>query len=286
MKKLFILFFMVFFVGNAFAEPQNNSRNEIQDRGDDNKKIVTQLIDIKTPDITGSDNGRIMEILVHRGAWVESDALVAVLNDGEKDVYVKSPNAGVVMKVLAAQGDSVSKGTTLIQLKKLDIQRSNFRLSWKISSLMNVNVNSVGKRIGGKVQENIDIPEKEQGKWTNACAVRMSLVLNNTGFPIKPGKYPTVSGKMGGFYIYRLNDLVSYLKDIFGEPDIVVNRIPTPEDFSLMKGILVVTGDGRSDARGHATLWNGSTCSDTCHLAGDERNENFKPIRAVLWVLP
>jgi biotin carboxyl carrier protein len=285
-KKFLILFFMGFFVGNTFAEPQNNPKSEIPNRADDNKKIVTKLINIKAPDTADPGSKWTTEILVHRGAWVESDTVVAVLNDGEKDVYVKSPDTGVVTKILVAQGDSVSKGAALIQLKKVDIQRSNFRLAWNIFSLMNVNVNSVGKRIGGKVQENIDIPEKEQGKWTNACAVRMSLILNNTGFPIKQGKYPTVSGKMGGFYIYRLNDLISYLKDIFGEPDIVVNRIPTPDDFSLMKGILIVTGNGGGDASGHATLWNGSTCPDACRLAGDERNETFKPTKAVLWVLP
>jgi hypothetical protein len=276
-KKILILFFMGFLAGNAFAEPQlipSHGRN------------IAKFINIKAPDTAASGSGWVAEVLAHRGAWVQSDAVVAILNDGEKEVYVKSPSAGVATKVLVAQGDSVSQGTALIQLKTTDIQRPDFQLAWKIYSLMNVNVQSVGKRIGGKVKENIDIPEKEQGKWTNACAVRMSLILNNTGFPIKQGKYPTVSGKMGGFYIYRLNDLISYLNDVLGEPDIVVNRIPTPDDFSLMKGILIVTGNGRGDANGHATLWNGSTCSDACHLAGDEANINFKPLKAMLWALP
>jgi hypothetical protein len=263
-KKLLILLSMGFFVCNAYAE----------------------IINIAAPNMTDSVSKWVTEVLVRRGEWVQSDAVVAILNDGEKDVYVKSPNAGVVTKIPVAQGDSVSQGAALIQLKKMNIQRPDFRLAWNIFSLLNVNVNSVGKRIGGKVKENIDIPEKEQGKWTNACAIRMSLILNNTGFPIKQGKYPTVSGKMGGFYIYRLNDIVSYLKDIFGEPDIVINRIPTPNDLSWMKGILVVTGNGGGDANGHVTLWNGLMCSDACHLAGDEANINFKPLKASLWVLP
>jgi len=264
-KKLFILLFMGFFVGNAFAEAR---------------------LDIKVSDTADSHSARVAEILVNRGEWVQSDQVVAVLTVEEKDLYVRSPDTGVVMKVLAAQGDSVSRGTALVQLKKVSTRRPDFELAWGLFSFMNVSVPSVGKRLGGKVKHNIEISEKEDGKWKNACTIRMSFVLNHSGFPIKSGKYPTVSGIRERQYIYRTDDMISHLRDLFGTPDIVINRVPNPNDFYGMKGILVVTGDGRGDARGHVTLWNGSECADTCHLAGDENNRTFKPLKATLWVLP
>ncbi|MEA7515189.1 T6SS effector amidase Tae4 family protein, partial [Salmonella enterica subsp. enterica serovar Virginia] len=41
---------------------------------------------------------------------------------------------------------------------------------------------------------------------------------------------------------------------------------PKQSDFIGKKGIIVVKGHGWSNARGHVTLWNGSICSDQCHL--------------------
>ncbi|MDR2208740.1 MAG: hypothetical protein LBE22_07210 [Azoarcus sp.] len=308
MKSFFILFFIGFLAGSAFAETQLNPENAIQDRvapgkqletniekpddkttlapPENNKKNTDKFINVKVSGAADSGKIRVIEIFVHRGSWVQSDAVLAILDDGEKEIYVRSPDTGVVMKVLAKQGDSVSQGTALIQLKKAGSQRPNFQRAWKFFSLMNVSVASVGKRLGGKVRDNINIQEEDKGKWKNACAVRMSFVLNNTGFPIKEGKYPTVSAQIKGLYIYRIDDMISYLRDTFGDPDIAVNRSPKPEDFSGMQGILVVTGDGRGDARGHVTLWDGSACSDICRLTGDENNTNFTPHKAVLWVLP
>jgi biotin carboxyl carrier protein len=303
-KKFLILFFMGFFVGNAFAEEQQGlgdgyaARDKeaahvpkppgeaAPARPENPERNTAKYIDIRVPDAAGTDKARVVEVLTSRGQWVQAGAEVAILAVGGREIPVTSPNTGVIIKAPVSQGDSVSRGATLVQLRKVDIQRPGFRLSWKLFSLVNVNVASVGKRIGGKVKQNIDIPEKEKGKWLNACTIRMSLILNHTGFPIKPGKYSTVSGETGGFYIYRVDEMISYLRDVFGEPDIVVNRVPYPNDFSSMKGILVVTGDGRDDAKGHVTLWDGSACADICHLAGDPKNVNFKPIKAALWVLP
>jgi hypothetical protein len=51
------------------------------------------------------------------------------------------------------------------------------------------------------------------------------------------------------------------------------------------KGIIVVKGQGWSNARGHVTLWDGSFCSDACHLLRDPDNGLFVPETASLWVL-
>jgi hypothetical protein len=126
-------------------------------------------------------------------------------------------------------------------------------------------VPSVGNRIGGKVQENIELGVKDpKAGFTNACAIRMSYSLNNSGIPITRGIWKTVSGGDKKQYIYRVSDLIKYLNQTFGKPDKTVKN-PTPSDFAGMKGILVF-GVQWSDATGHATLWDGITCSDHCYF--------------------
>ncbi|MFT4171043.1 MAG: type VI secretion system amidase effector protein Tae4 [Rhodocyclaceae bacterium] len=145
-----------------------------------------------------------------------------------------------------------------------------------------VPVREVGKIIGGKVQQNI---EMSKGGFDNACPIRMSYVLNVTGFPIpKTGLHAMVSGADGSQYIYRLVDMMGYLERAFGKPDKTV-RSPTEADFARTKGIIVVKGYGWRGARGHVTLWNGSACADSCHLLNDPDNGSFVAEVAHLWLL-
>jgi len=246
---------------------------------------MAEFIDIKVPDTFEPASALVTEIFVSRGEWVQLGDEVMTLAAGEKKISVVSPRTGIVMKVLAARGDSVSQEAALIHLKGIDSQRPNFHDAWRAFSQVNMSVANVGKVFGGKVKENIEIPKTEDGKWRNACPIRMSYVLNRTGFPIQPGKYEAVSARDGKWYMYRVSDMQLYLQDVFGKPEIEVNRPPVADDFREMKGILVVTGDGRGDARGHITLWNGLKCPDICHLVGDN-NGTFSPRRAALWILP
>ncbi|AKJ31963.1 cytoplasmic protein [Caldimonas brevitalea] len=145
-----------------------------------------------------------------------------------------------------------------------------------------VSVAEVGKKIGGNVQKNIELPE---GGFQNACPIRMSYVLNVTGFPIpKSSQYAMVSGGDRHQYIYRVGDMMSYLEHAFGKPDKTV-KSPTQADFAGMKGIIVVKGHGWGNARGHVTLWDGTKCSDSCHLMHDPDNGPFVPDVASIWVL-
>ncbi len=143
-----------------------------------------------------------------------------------------------------------------------------------------VSVAEVGKKIGGNVQKNVDAKI-----FQNACTIRMSYVLNTTGFPIVKGVgYETVSGGDKRQYLFRVNDMMNYLERNFGKPDKTV-KTPKPADFSNMKGIIVVKGHGWSNAQGHVTLWDRTRCSDTCHLMHDPDNGLFIPETASLWVL-
>jgi hypothetical protein len=161
------------------------------------------------------------------------------------------------------------------------MNRPSFALAWSAFSEINVPVAQVGQKIGGKVQANID-----SGIFQNACPIRMSYVLNKVGMTIQRNQgYSVVSGAGGKQYMFRVNDMMAFLAQKLGTPDKTV-RSPKEADFAGMKGIVVVKGHGWSNAAGHVTLWNGTMCSDTCHLMNDPDNGHFVPERASLWVLP
>ncbi|MGR5150203.1 T6SS effector amidase Tae4 family protein [Photobacterium alginatilyticum] len=55
------------------------------------------------------------------------------------------------------------------------------------------------------------------------------------------------------------------LYDSFGAPEVVIDS-PHTDKLSEYKGILVVDVDVWSDASGHATIWTGSRCTDSCYF--------------------
>jgi Type VI secretion system (T6SS), amidase effector protein 4 len=160
--------------------------------------------------------------------------------------------------------------------------RPAFTTAWTNFSKINVSVPEVAKIVKGKVQWNID-----NGIFTNACPIRMSYVLNKTIFTIPgPGHgYAVSSGGDHMWYMYRVTDMMKYLRKTFGEPDKTVTS-PKPTDFSGTNGIILIEGTGWKDATGHVTLFNGVGCQDSCHLLGDASNGNFTPETGSIWLLP
>lgn len=126
-------------------------------------------------------------------------------------------------------------------------------------------VSAVGTKIGGKVDFNINEVPIGKGRFENACAIRLSYVLNNNGVKIPYITGQTVSGKDGYWYIYKVSTLIKFLRKKFGEPDVTFKN-PSQISFSKHKGILVFEVDSWDDATGHATIWNGSNCSDKCYF--------------------
>jgi Type VI secretion system (T6SS), amidase effector protein 4 len=163
--------------------------------------------------------------------------------------------------------------------------RPKFNEVWAAFMRIRLPVKEVGRKIGGNVQRNIEIPE-DQGGFANACPIRMSYVLNMTGFPIKKsGRYSSVSGADQRQYLYKVPEMMQYLEATFGKPDKTI-KSPKTTDFANMKGIIVVRGHGWKNAVGHITLWDGKHCSDTCHLFADPENGPFVPDTASIWILP
>ncbi len=127
-------------------------------------------------------------------------------------------------------------------------------------------VASVGKKIGGKVEENIKLGEKDpESGFTNACAIRMSYALNYSGVTVTRGSWSTVSGGDKKWYIFRVVDMMRFLNHSFGKSD-KIKKSPKQSDFAKQQGIIVFNVSGWSSASGHATLWNGNSCSDNCYF--------------------
>lgn len=156
---------------------------------------------------------------------------------------------------------------------KLDLAKKAFK---EVYEDVGKTVSGVGSKIGGKVDYNINVVPQGQGRFENACAIRMSYVLNKTGFKIPYISGQTVSGQQGDWYIFKVKTLISYLSTTFGKPDHTFVD-PTAAKLAKHKGILVFEVDQWTDATGHATIWDGAYCSDKCYFPQSKK--------AYIWIL-
>ncbi|HEX5683715.1 MAG TPA: type VI secretion system amidase effector protein Tae4 [Ideonella sp.] len=165
--------------------------------------------------------------------------------------------------------------------------RPSFSAAWAASMQIYDPVNSaarVASVVGGKVAANI-LPPGQAGKWGNTCAVRLSYVLNKTGvlIPHTPGK--TVSGADHRWYFHYVRDVIQFLQQRWGKPDLVASFPPTGGgELSGKKGLVLFEVEGWADATGHATLWNGTVCYDHCYF--NEPGVRYRTPKANFWRLP
>ena len=166
------------------------------------------------------------------------------------------------------------------------MSRPSFTAAWHASRRIFDPVNSadkVAKVIGGKVAENI-LPLGQQGKWQNTCAVRMSYILNQSGvhIPFMAGR--TVSGAHHQWYFHYVRDVIAFLKQRWGQPDIIA---PYPDSgggpLSGKRGVIMFEVSGWGDATGHATLWDGTRCYDHCYW--NNPSANYRTTKANFWSL-
>ncbi len=156
------------------------------------------------------------------------------------------------------------------------MRRPQFTQTWALFQTIHGDgtLATVGNQIGGKVKANIDAHI-----FTNACALRMSYVLNRAGLPIPRLEGETVSGGDHYQYFFRLMDLAAFLRHSLGKPDGILMG-PSAGGLGLMekRGILLFEVAIWGDASGHATLWDGVTCSDHCYF--------LEAKRLLFWALP
>ena len=122
----------------------------------------------------------------------------------------------------------------------------------------------VTKRIGGEVHRGWEI---------NTCSIRVSRSLNYAGWKIPKNRrgLSTWQGADKNHYVRSSRQLASYLKDVFGKPDLRYDAdkknpiTQAPQDFQGKKGIIFFRVTQWDDAAGHITLWDGNDCADQCY---------------------
>ena len=151
----------------------------------------------------------------------------------------------------------------------------------------------VYKMIGGDVAKHY-FHDENTGAEANSCALRLSRALNSSGFDINPKLLPNALYWKGGddkSYIVRVSDMQKYLSVAFGKPDIVKTQGSTditPNDLGGNKGIIGFNIAGWTDATGHFTIFNGSTCGHNCYFQHDlnaEGETKIKTLKVMLWIL-
>ena len=107
---------------------------------------------------------------------------------------------------------------------------------------------------------------------TNICAIRLSRAFNKSGEDI-PRNFKglnTVRGRDGKRYAFRVREFEKFMTAMFGPPTIkhVYKKKggKVPDSIRNTRGIVLFDVRDWSDATGHLTLWDGSSCADRCYF--------------------
>lgn len=164
-------------------------------------------------------------------------------------------------------------GRTIAAEGKLS-KRPNAQVMWE--NYLYDRPDGIWGEIGGLVEVNGNLPF-DQGRWTNACAVRLSHMLNKSDHKIPRESKKTVSGGNKDQYYYRVADMEAYLRRAYGEPDIAItdgsaNSFDLPDEAGI-----VLMDFPNSGFTGHTTIWNGAGTVDGANIGG---------YRVLFWSLP
>jgi len=152
--------------------------------------------------------------------------------------------------------------------------RPNLQIMWE--NYLYDRPDGIWGEIGGMVEVNGNLP-MDQGRWTNACTVRLSHMMNQAGHKIPRDGNKTVSGGNKDQYYYRIRDAEAYLHRAFGEPDLAITDGSAGSfDLPDHPGIVLMDFPG-STFFGHVTVWNGAGSVDNADIGGH---------RVLFWNLP
>jgi len=164
--------------------------------------------------------------------------------------------------------------------------RPSFSTAWAASQRIYDPTDSAAKVaqvIGGNVAANINSRDPKL-RWNNTCAVRMSYILNQSGLTVPSIPGQTVSGADKRQYFHRIGNLIAFLKQRWGPAEVVKYPPSGGGTLAGKRGVILFEVSGWSDARGHATLFNGSACYDHCYF--NEPEAKYYTDRANFWSLP
>src|SRR5688500_14829004 len=80
------------------------------------QKVMSNVIEIKVPDIGDFSNIPVIEVLVKPGDEISKEDTLVTLESDKATMEVPSPAAGVVRDLRIKVGDKVSKGSLLLTL--------------------------------------------------------------------------------------------------------------------------------------------------------------------------
>jgi hypothetical protein len=164
--------------------------------------------------------------------------------------------------------------------------RPSFSAAWAASLHIHDPVNGaakVARVIGGAVAANI-LPPGAPGKWSNTSAVRLSYILNQTGMPIPRTPGQTVSGADHRWYFHRIRDVIQFLRQRWGEPDVVAAFWRGgASELNGMQGLLLFEAESGANEAGYATLWNGAVCLERGHF--NEAGVQYRAPSVNFWSL-
>ena len=86
---------------------------------------MTQLIEIKVPDVGDFKDIPIIELLVKAGDTVEKETPLITLETDKATVEIPAPQAGVVKEIKVKVGDKVSEGALILLLQTADAETSS-----------------------------------------------------------------------------------------------------------------------------------------------------------------
>lgn len=171
-----------------------------------------------------------------------------------------------------------------VRIQQVNITRDTlFKKLWR-NYPVNSSAPEAYELVGGQAWAlHLEKPEA----YTNACALRFSRSLNYSGYIInnQDSGFYTVRGEDKLNYLLRVRETIKFVEKKFGNPTYMFksSEISMSEVHSQLMGktgIIIFDISGWSDATGHVTLWNGSTCGDSCYF---NPNPPARTNRVIFW---
>ena len=77
---------------------------------------MSEIIEIKVPNIGEFENIEIIEVFVSEGDQIEAEKSLITLESDKATMEVPSPESGIIQEVHVQVGDKVSEGTVILTL--------------------------------------------------------------------------------------------------------------------------------------------------------------------------
>src|SRR5690625_5975217 len=81
---------------------------------------MSNVIDIKVPDIGGAEDVDVIEILVSENDTITAEQSIITVESEKASMEIPAPQAGVVKSIAVNLGDKVSEGSLILKIEPSD----------------------------------------------------------------------------------------------------------------------------------------------------------------------